>query len=139
MWYVDTSAFVKLVVDEPQSDAMITWARTQEEDGDGLWSSDLLRTEAVRAARRLGTDELARTRAVLDAFALMELSRDTFVRAGELDPVIMRSLDALHLAAALQLGDDLDGIVTYDDRMAEAAGSVGIPVLQPASAAGHKG
>ncbi|CAN5918141.1 type II toxin-antitoxin system VapC family toxin [soil metagenome] len=131
MWYVDTSAFVKLVVDEVCSNEMVTWSRTQQDTGDGLWSSDLLRTEAVRAARSLGDDELARTRAVLDAFALVELSRDTFVRAGEIGPAIMRSLDAVHLAAALELGDDLDGVVSYDDRMSAAARSVGIPVASP--------
>lgn len=131
MWYVDTSAFVKLVADEECSDDMVTWARRQQDEGAGLWSSDLLRTEAVRAARRVGEDELARTRAVLDAFALVELARDTFVRAGEIGPAIMRSLDAVHLAAALELGDDLDGIVSYDDRMCAAARSVGMPVASP--------
>lgn len=131
MWYVDTSAFVKLIVDEDGSDAMFTWARAQEAQGEGLWSSDLLRTEALRAARSLGSDQLARTRTVLDAFALVELSRDTFARAGELEPAIMRSLDALHIAAALELGDDLDGIVTYDDRMSAAAHSTGIAIHQP--------
>lgn len=131
MWYIDTSAFVKLIVDEDHSDAMMAWARAQEADGEGLWSSDLLRTEALRAARRLGRDELTRTRTVLDAFALVELSRDTFARAGELEPAIMRSLDALHIVAALELGDDLDGIVTYDDRMCDAAGAAGIAVHRP--------
>lgn len=131
VWYVDTSAFVKLAVDEDCSDEMVAWARTEQDTGGGLWSSDLLRTEAVRGARRLGDDELAQTHAVLDAFALIEVSRDTFVRAGEIGPAIMRSLDAVHLAAALELGDDLDGIVSYDDRMCAAARSIGIAVASP--------
>lgn len=131
MWYVDTSAFVKLVTEEAGSSAMVAWARVQDRDRDGLWSSDLLRTEAVRAARRIGSDALARTRAVLDAFNLVELSRDTFVRAGEIEPTIMRSLDALHLTAAMELGDELDGVVSYDERMCAAAYSAGIAILQP--------
>ena len=51
--------------------------------------------------------------------------------AGRLDPTTLRSLDALHLAAALDLGDDLDGLVTYDDRLAEAAALNGVPVTTP--------
>ncbi|MBK5250721.1 MAG: VapC toxin family PIN domain ribonuclease, partial [Actinomycetales bacterium] len=44
---------------------------------------------------------------------------------------LLRSLDAVHLAAALSLGDDLEGIVTYDDRLAEAAQANGVPVASP--------
>ncbi len=63
----------------------------------------------------------------------MELPTAVFERAAILEPEVLRSLDALHLAAALELGDDLDGVVTYDGRLADSARSIGIPVLAPGS------
>ena len=54
-----------------------------------------------------------------------------FQRAGELDPAVLRSLDAIHLAAALAIGDDLEGVVTYDERMVAAAHALGIATLTP--------
>ena len=62
---------------------------------------------------------------------IIAITTDTYVRAGELDPAILRSLDALHLAAALSLGDDLEGITSYDARMADAAGALGLQCLAP--------
>ena len=76
-------------------------------------------------------DRVVQARAVLDAVTLLEVSTAIFEEAGRLDPVIVRSLDAVHLAAALSLGDDLDAIVTYDDRLAEAARANGIAVAAP--------
>lgn len=131
MWYLDTSAFLKLVVTEERSRQMHDWAIAQERSGPGLWSSDLLRTEALRAARRRDPDTLAAARDRLEAVNLITLTRDTFVRAAELDPGILRSLDALHLAVALEFADDLEGIVTYDDRMAGAARILGLASLAP--------
>ena len=58
-------------------------------------------------------------------------ARSAFERAAEIEPDLLRSPDALHLAAALELGDDLEGIVTSDDRLAEAAHRYGIPVVAP--------
>ncbi len=54
-----------------------------------------------------------------------------FDEAGRLDPTILRTLDAVHLDAALALGDDLDSVVTYDDRLAEAARLNGVQVTSP--------
>ncbi len=59
------------------------------------------------------------------------MSTSVFERASWLDPTLLRSLDAVHLAAALELGDELEGIVTYDDRLAEAAALHGIAVIAP--------
>jgi predicted nucleic acid-binding protein len=129
-WYLDTSAFLKLAVREEHSTQLRRWVEEEEEHGP-LWSCDLLHTEAIRAARRVGPAALAAVRDLLDRIAIVALTPETFARAGELDPAVMRSLDAVHLAAALRLGEDLDGVVTYDDRMAEAARALGIPVLSP--------
>lgn len=129
-FYVDSSAAVKLVVEEPETAALSAWAVTR--DGD-LVSSDLVRTELLRATKRAAPDRLVRAREVLDALVLMELPTAVFERAAILEPEVLRSLDALHLAAALELGDDLDGVVTYDGRLADSARSIGIPVLAPGS------
>jgi predicted nucleic acid-binding protein len=62
---------------------------------------------------------------------LIGVSTAVFEAAGRLDPVGVRSLDTLHLAAALDLGDDLEGLITYDDRLAAAATSKGVTVVTP--------
>ena len=77
-------------------------------------------------------DRMLDDRAVLDAVTLLELTPAVFAQAGRLGPAIVRSVDAIHLAAASLLGDDLEGFVTYDDRMAEAARANGIAVVAPA-------
>lgn len=127
-YYLDTSAAVKLVVAERGSAALLTWAGAH--DGEVV-SSDLLRTELLRATRRGAPRQMPRARAVLDSITLLTLPTATFERAAELDPDGLRSLDALHLAAALELGDDLDGLVTYDNRLAEAARQYAVTVIAP--------
>jgi predicted nucleic acid-binding protein len=128
LWYVDTSAFVKLVVAEPESAALRRWAA---ESGRELFSSDLLRAEVLRAARRLSSAAVAQARHHLGALTVIRLDTAVYERAGDLDPAILRSLDALHLAAALVVGDELEGIVTYDDRLAAAAALHGVEVAAP--------
>ncbi|MDE3203076.1 MAG: PIN domain-containing protein [Acidobacteriota bacterium] len=128
-FYLDTSAAAKLVVAEPASEAMASWGAAHETR---VIASDLLRTELLRATRRAAPDRMQRARSVLDALTLINLTSATFERAATLDPGELRSLDALHLAAALELGDELDGIVTYDSRMAAAASLYGVAVITPA-------
>jgi uncharacterized protein len=127
-WYVDTSAFVKLVVRETGSAAFRRWAEAQDRD---LFSSDLLRTEVMRAARRHSVEVLAEARRRLGVLTILQIDTSIFERAGELDPQILRSLDAIHLAAALTIGDELEGIVTYDERLTVAAALHGVPVVAP--------
>lgn len=128
MFYVDTSAAVKLVVRERGSSALSRWMVERE---GRVVSSDLLRTELLRAVRRGVPGRMERARAVLDSFTLLTMPTSTFERAGELDRDRLRSLDALHLAAALELGDRLEGLVAYDDRLSEAARQYGITVVSP--------
>ena len=127
-FYLDTSAAAKLVVAEPGSQALVSWCAGNAGE---VVSSDLLRTELLRATRRVAPSLMGRARQVLDAIVLLSLSALIFERAGDLAPNALRSLDALHLAAALELGDDLDGIVTYDERLADAARYHGVEVLTP--------
>jgi predicted nucleic acid-binding protein len=125
--YLDTSALTKLVVAEAESTALRAWLRTDREPV----SCDLARTELLRAVRRSAPDRLLQARAVLDSLTLIEVTTSIFEQASRLDPTALRSLDAIHLAAAFDLGDDLDSMVTYDDRLAEAANLNGIPVTAP--------
>ncbi|MCC5951111.1 MAG: type II toxin-antitoxin system VapC family toxin [Acidimicrobiia bacterium] len=127
-FYLDTSAAVKLVVSEPQSKAMGSWA---DAHADSVVSSDMLRTELLRATLRGAPDQMPRARAVLDSITILTLPTALFERAAELEPTLLRSLDALHLAAALDLGDELDAVVTYDDRLTEAARLHGVTVIAP--------
>ena len=127
--YIDASAFVKLLGHEPESEALLAWLADEQPS---LFSSDLLRTEVIRAVRRAAPDLLWKCRELLLTVTLSDMPTAIFRSAAELDPTVLRSLDALHLAAALDLGDDLDSILTYDDRFAEAARSVGIAVVAPA-------
>jgi uncharacterized protein len=127
-FYVDTSALVKLVVVEPESDALLAWMADEVREA---VSSDLARTELLRAVRRAAPERTVRARAVLDSIAILAVTTDIFEQAGRLEPTTLRTLDAIHLAAALVLGDELQGIVTYDDRLAEAAEANGVAAVSP--------
>jgi uncharacterized protein len=126
--YLDTSALTKLVVAEPETAALRAWLDAAERVP---LASNLVRTELLRAVRRGAPDRVLQARAVLDSITLVQITTPIFEQAGRLDPTSLRSLDALHLATALDLGDDLDGLVTYDGRLAEAARLNGVPVTAP--------
>jgi predicted nucleic acid-binding protein len=127
-YYLDTPAFLKLVTTEPETPALRSWVQREDPM---LFSSDLLRTEALRAARRYSVEAHRLARRRLEALTLLSLTADISERAGDLDPAILRSLDALHLASALSLADELEGIVTYDERLGVAAGLHGVSVVAP--------
>lgn len=127
--YSDTSALVKLVVAAMETPALRAWLAESDRD---LVASDLVRTELVRAVRRAAPDRLLEARLVLESVTLLEVTTAVFDEAGRIEPSFMRSLDALHLASALDLGDGLEGLLTYDVRLAEVAKANGIPVLAPA-------
>jgi predicted nucleic acid-binding protein len=129
VFYLHTSAAVKLVVAERGSAALRRWLETRDER---VFSSDLLRTELLRSTRRAAPQHMVQARAILDSLVLLTLSTAICERAAMLEPELLRSLDALHLAAALEVGDELEGMVTYDQRMAEAAEAVGVSVIAPA-------
>jgi len=125
--YLDTSAFVKLCWPEPESEALHSYLRE--------WplrvSAGLLLAEALRAAQRQPAARLERTPRLLQRLRMMEIDRALYRQAGLLGPSNMRSLDAIHIAAAMSLGPDLGVVVTYDERMLAAAGLFGLPVTCP--------
>ena len=126
--YLDSSAFVKLVSTERESRALRTFLTRHRARN---VSSALIRTEALRAVRHRGPEVLAQTRAALRRVDLVAVSDGILDAAGALEPRVLRTLDAIHLATALALGDDLDVVLTYDARMAEAAGLLGLQVASP--------
>lgn len=124
--YFDSSALVKLVIQEAESNALRRFLRATSSRA----TSGLAQVEVVRAVRRYDPTEVPRAaRLFRDMFVL---SVDDNLRpAGALDPIELRTLDAVHLATARTFGEELAGIVTYDDRMARAAAATGITVFAP--------
>jgi len=129
--YLDTSAAMKLVIEEPQSDALV--AELLARDDRQIISSWLLHAELHCAAGRHPDDvELGAVRAVLDVVSLIDITRGDLLSAGTHAP--LRASDAIHLAVALRVGSD--EIVTYDAELAEAANAAGVAVLSPGTNSG---
>jgi hypothetical protein len=126
--YLDTSAFLKLIVAEAESPALRQFLLRRPE----RTSASLLQTEAIRALRRAGYEHhVGSARRLFRAMRLIALDDLVLDRAAELDPRELRSLDALHLAAARMVGTDLGAFVTYDRRLAQAAHDQGLEVHSP--------
>ena len=123
--YVDTSAAVSLLIDQPSSAALVAWLDSTR---CSLVSSDLLETELRRVAVREGLDQSLATR-LLEGVDLAPLDRAVFRSTGFLPMPFLRSLDALHLEAAIRL--NADALLTYDRRLGDAAREIGIDVLSP--------
>ena len=125
--YLDSSAIVKLAVREPESLALRRYLRRKQP----LVSSALARTEVLRALLSAGNEATIRGRAVLQRIDLVRVNDRILNAAGALRPPELRSLDAIHLATAQELGTELRALVTYDDRMVTAAKQLGCNVVQP--------
>jgi predicted nucleic acid-binding protein len=132
--YTDSSALVKLIVEERESAGL-----REHVSGRELVASELVLAEVPRAIQRLAAmTRVPRRRfargleVVLGAVALLPLEREVLGRAGAFDAPFLRALDAIHLAAALGVADLIDGFVSYDQRQIEAAQVAGLPVLSPA-------
>lgn len=126
--YLDASAFVKLVVEDAETAAVRAFVASSTAR---RTSSALLRTESLRAVRRLGPDALATVREGLRRVDLIAIDDRILDVAGMLEPQVLRTLDAIHIATALAVGDDLESIVTYDGRMIDAARLMGLPTATP--------
>jgi predicted nucleic acid-binding protein len=126
MFYLDTSAFLKLFLQEDDAEAMRAWYAV----GRDCWSSQLLATETHRAARRSGVDA-ADVDALLDRVSLIAPTPTTFRRAAMLEPSALRTLDAMHIASAMELVPDVEGVVAYDERVAQGAAAAGLATVAP--------
>jgi predicted nucleic acid-binding protein len=126
--YLDASALVKLVVVEAESRALRAFLRGRPRRA----SSAIAAVEVERNVRRQGNQFVRDARRMLALLNLVPLERGIRDAAAAIEPLTLRSLDAIHLASALALGDDLDAIVTYDLRMQTAARDLGLTVVAPA-------
>jgi predicted nucleic acid-binding protein len=125
--YVDTSAFVKLVKDEPESGAF-----EAKLEGWPRWaSSALLEVEGPRSARRTNPLAFDAARVLLGLVELIEIDAGIRQAAAKLTDPGLRSLDAIHLATALSLGDRCGAFFAYDDRLVAAARAHGLTVTVP--------
>lgn len=127
--YLDSSALVKLVIEEPESDGLRRFLAGRRH----LLSSSVARVEVPRAVRAVADDEqaVARSVEVVTAVGLVPAELAILEHAAVLGPPRLRSLDALHLATALSLGDDLEAVLVYDARLADAARTAGLDVRAP--------
>jgi predicted nucleic acid-binding protein len=125
--YLDSSALVKLVIAEAESPALRRYLRGEPRRA----SCSLARVEVIRAVRPHGPAATTRARRLLRRLDLVQLDDELLDSAAALDGSVLRSLDAIHLAAAQTLADELSAVVTYDDRMTTAAGLLGLLVNAP--------
>lgn len=126
MIYLDSSALVKAIVDEAQSLAVRALMT-----GATVMTSALSVVEVVRAVRRRQEDQILAAHKTLGEAALISIDQGILNQAGMLGPASLRSLDAIHLASALLIRDELEAFVAYDDRLLEAASALGLPVASP--------
>ena len=125
--YVDSSALTKLVLDEAESLAMRRWYV----ECDRVLCSRIGVVETRRAVAR-GQHDPEHLDVIMRSVELMEFDTEIARLAVTAGPPSLRSLDAIHLASAVALGSEMDAFVTYDDRLADAARAVGLPVVRPA-------
>lgn len=130
MIYLDTSAFLKTVLDEAESAVLLEYLDGHP-DGQ-LVSSSLLAVEARRGVLRHRPARLPRTDVLLGQIEQIGISDAVIESAGRLPDPMLRSLDAIHLATALIIKDDVEALLTYDARLREAAESHGLPTVAPA-------
>lgn len=122
------------MITERESDDLTTWLSAHPAHRAG---SALLRVELVRSCRRVDPRALPAARRLLAATELVPVTSALLDDAAELEHPHLRSLDAIHLAGALSIRDDLTAFVAYDERLADAARAAGLVVVQPGARASH--
>lgn len=129
MIYLDSSALMKLVRLEEESAALGEWLSERPEQP--VVSSELGRVEVLRAARRVGGRALTEAHAVVADVDLVPLDRAVQDLASEIGHSLPRTFEAVHLATAVLLSDELTAFIAYDHRLANAAEAAGLTVATP--------
>jgi uncharacterized protein len=124
--YVDSSALVKIVVEEADSLALARYLAGLP--GDNRLTAAIARTELLRAVARRGV-AVENAHSVLARLNFVTVTTSVLDVAAEIRPEL-RTLDAIHLAAAMSV-PELRALVTYDNRLAEAATATGLAVVSP--------
>ena len=128
MIYLDTSALAKLVVREVETAALGRWLQQHAAQ---LWVTSIIgRVELVRVARRFATAANG-TRLLLAGLDTIPLTEHVAELAQITGSTTLRTLDAIHLASALYVRDELTAFCCYDRRLLDAAGEAGLPVHAP--------
>jgi predicted nucleic acid-binding protein len=127
--YLDSSALVKLVFEETESDALAQWLADRQSMP--KFSSELTTIELVRTCRRRDADAVVGARQVLAGLDLIPLTADLVESASSIGPPDLRSLDAIHLSSALLISEDVTAFVAYDVRLKTAALAAGLEVVAP--------
>lgn len=132
MIYMDTSALTKLLVAESETPDLQTWLTTQTGQGEYAVTSALGRVELMRAVARQDEPGLPeRARYLLDGLDMLPITDAVIALAESIGPATLRSLDAIHLAAASQVGGELTSFVTYDHRLLDGCRHVGFEAQSP--------
>ena len=131
MIYIDTSALLKLIHDE-EAEAAALHEYLATAGNIALVSSGLITVEARRGVMRANPNRLPRVDVMLTDVVTIPMSDTVLERASRLPDPLLRSLDAIHLATALLIRDDVTTLLTYDERLARAAHAHGIEVAAPA-------
>ena len=126
--YLDSSALVKLVIDEAGSSDLYEFLLETDSQ---MASSELADVEIVRTIMKLDPEKMNMAVEVLASTVLLPLTTEIRIRAGLVHPGSLRSLDAIHLSTAMEIREDLDCLITYDKRMAVAGPDAGLRVMSP--------
>jgi predicted nucleic acid-binding protein len=128
--YLDTSALVKLVVEEPQSAALAGYLRARPDTP--RLSSELSVVELLRSCGRIHRAAASAASLLLSGIDLIPMDRAIVDRAATVPPDTLRSLDAIHLASLLSLREHVTEVIAYDHRFGRAAAAEGLHVVAPA-------
>ena len=129
MIYLDSSALLKLLHEETESETLADWLAAHAETP--IVSSELAKLEVIRACRRINPATLPEATALLAGLDLIPISGSAIDDAANAEGTTLRSLDAIHLASALSIEAELSAFVAYDHRLAEAASSAGLELHAP--------
>lgn len=129
---MDTSALTKLLISEPETTELRTWLTAQSGQGEDAATSTLGRVELMRVVARYGQPgQTERARYLLDGRDILPLTEPVIGLAETIGPATLRSLDAIHLAAAAQIKRELTAFVTYDHRLLSGCREVGFVTASP--------
>ncbi len=129
MLYLDTSAAAKLVKDERESAQLAIFITTRL--GEPLVSSALIYPELIRAVNRVDPGLSARAVSLLQRIMTVPMATDIVLSSATVGNPLLRTLDAIHLATALTIAEEVSSFITYDKRLAEAAATAGLNVEAP--------
>ena len=132
MIYLDSSALLKLLHEEPESAALADWLSAHADSP--MVSSELAKVEVLRACRRVNPDVLPAARSLLAQLDLIPLTSDLIDDAADIGEASLRSLDAMHLASALSIRSDMASFIAYDLRLGDAVVAAGLELLRPGRA-----